>query len=59
MKFTAFLLALGGLAACAHGLGEGTSAAGITADSRSGASLEAPAPRRHLGNLGRGGIYDN
>jgi hypothetical protein len=59
MKFTALLLALGGLAACAHGSGEDTSAAGTTADSRSAVSLEASAPRRHQGNLGRGGIYDN
>jgi len=59
MKIPALLLALGGLAACAHGLGEDTSAAGPTADAQSAPSLEAPAPRRHQGNLGRGGVYDN
>ena len=59
MKLPALLLALGGLAACAHGLGEGTSGAGTTADAERAPSLEAPAPRRHQGNLGRGGVYDN
>jgi hypothetical protein len=59
MKFPALLLALAALAACAQGLGEGTSAGGTTADAHSVSSLEAPAPRRHQGNLARGGVYDN
>ena len=59
MKLPVLLLALGALAACAQGLGEGTSAAGTTAGAQRAPSLEAPAPRRHQGNLGRGGVYDN
>lgn len=44
MKLPTILPALAALAGCAHRLGNGTGAAG---------------PRRHLGNLSRGGIYDN
>lgn len=59
MKLPIVLLALAMLAGCTHGFGEGTSAAGHSADAERAPSLEAPAPRRHLGNLGRGGVYDN
>ena len=59
MKLPLVLLALAMFAGCAQGFGEGTPAAGHSAEAERAPSLEAPAPRRHLGNLGRGGVYDN
>lgn len=59
MKLPILLLAVCGLAACAHDLDDGTSATGATAEAERALAVEARAPRRHLGNLGRGGVYDN
>lgn len=59
MKLPTILLTLAVLAGCAHGLGDGTAATGPTASSESAPTIEASAPRRHLGNLSRGGVYDN
>jgi hypothetical protein len=59
MKLPLALLALSLVAGCAHGFGEGAASAGDSADAERAPSVEAPAPRRHQGNLGRGGIYDN
>ena len=59
MKLTAILLAFAALAACAHGSSDDTAGAGQTVNAERAPSIEAPAPRRHLGNLGRGGVYDN
>ena len=59
MKLPAVLFALVALAGCAQGSGGAVSAAGPTAEAERALTLEAPAPRRHQGNLGRGGVYDN
>lgn len=59
MKIPTILLALAALVGCARGLPDGTSAGGQTASSERAPTLEAPAPRRHQGNLSRGGVYDN
>jgi hypothetical protein len=59
MKLPTLLLALAALAGCAHSSGDGSAAAGTTVGSESAPTIEAYAPRRHLGNLGRGGVYDN
>jgi hypothetical protein len=59
MKAPILLLALAALAGCASGMLDGTSAAGQTADAERASTLESPAPRRHQGNLSRGGVYDN
>jgi len=59
VKLLAIVLSVAVLAGCAHGLGDDTVAAGPTAGSERALSVEAPAPRRHLGNFSRGGVYDN
>lgn len=59
MKTATLLLALAALTGCASGMLDVTSAAGQSADAERASTLESPAPRRHQGNLSRGGVYDN